>query len=60
MEILIFFLGAGFGAALGIFMLALVSVNDARRPASHKKTESAGDYGRFFLTSSRTGLRVNS
>lgn len=43
MEILIFFLGAGFGAALGIFMLALVSVNDVRRPASHKKTESAGD-----------------
>lgn len=37
MEILIFFLGAGFGAALGIFMLALVSVNDARRPASHKR-----------------------
>lgn len=43
MEILIFFLGAGFGAAFGIFMLALVSVNDARCPAPHKKTESAGD-----------------
>lgn len=42
-NILIFFLGAVFGAAMGIFMLALVSVNNARCSTSHRETESAGD-----------------
>lgn len=42
-DILIFFLGASFGAAMGIFMLALVSANNARHLASHEKLEDAGD-----------------
>lgn len=43
MDILIFFLGAGFGAAMAIFMLALVSVNNACQPVPHKKVEDTGD-----------------
>lgn len=42
-DILIFSLGAGFGAAMGIFMFALVSVNNARQPTPHKKAEDTGD-----------------
>ena len=42
-DILIFFLGAGFGVATGIFMLALVSETNARQPTPHKKAEDTGD-----------------